>query len=119
MCKFGENPVQLFTEKQKICYNEANLSARRDMFAAKVKSYAKLNLSLNVTGVSGGYHMLDSVVASVNIYDTVCAKPRRDKLVNVYMHGKGSERIPPEKNNAGCSARKKPARSPAFRRNTA
>lgn len=70
------------------------------MFAAKVKSYAKLNLSLNVTGVSGGYHMLDSVVASVNIYDTVCAKPRRDKLVNVYMHGKGSERIPPEKNNA-------------------
>lgn len=70
------------------------------MFAAKVKSYAKLNLSLNVTGVSGGYHMLDSVVASINIYDTVCAKPRRDKLVNVYMHGKGSERIPPEKNNA-------------------
>lgn len=70
------------------------------MFAAKVKSYAKLNLSLNVTGVSGGYHMLDSVVTSVNIYDTVCAKPRRDKLVNVYMHGKGSERIPPEKNNA-------------------
>lgn len=70
------------------------------MFAAKVKSYAKLNLSLNVTGVSGGYHMLDSVVASINIYDTVCAKPRRDKLVNVYMHGKGGERIPPEKNNA-------------------
>lgn len=70
------------------------------MFATKVRSYAKLNLSLNVTGVSGGYHMLDSVVASVNIYDTICAKPRRDKLINVYMHGKGSERIPPEKNNA-------------------
>ena len=70
------------------------------MFAAKVKSYAKLNLSLNVTGTAGGYHMLDSVVASVNIYDTICAKPRGDKLVNVYMHGKGSERIPPERNNA-------------------
>ena len=32
----------------KMCYNETNLSARRDMFATKVRSYAKLNLSLNV-----------------------------------------------------------------------
>ncbi len=70
------------------------------MFAAKVKSYAKLNLSLNIAGVSGGYHLLDSVVASLNIWDTVCAKPRGDGLVNVYMHGLGSEGIPPERNNA-------------------
>lgn len=70
------------------------------MFSAKVKSYAKINLSLNICGVSGGYHLLDSAVCSVDIYDTVCAKPRRDGLVNVYMHGKGSERIPPEQNNA-------------------
>lgn len=70
------------------------------MFSAKVKSYAKVNLSLNVSGVSGGYHLIDSAVCSVDLYDTVCAKPRRDALVNVYMHGKGSESIPPEKNNA-------------------
>ena len=60
------------------------------MFSAKVKSYAKINLSLNICGVSGGYHLLDSAVCSVDIYDTVCAKSRRDGLVNVYMHGKGS-----------------------------
>lgn len=70
------------------------------MFAAKVKSFAKINLSLNISGVSGGYHMLDTAVASVDLYDTVCAKPRRDSLINVYMHGKGSENIPPERNNA-------------------
>mgnify|MGYP001623753385 FL=1 len=70
------------------------------MFSAKVRSWAKLNLSLNISGVSGGYHLLDSVVCSVDICDTVCAKARSDALVNVYMHGLGSENIPPEKNNA-------------------
>lgn len=70
------------------------------MFAKKVKSFAKINLSLNVSGKSGGYHRIDSVVASVDIWDTICAKPRSDRLVNVYMHGLGSESIPPEKNNA-------------------
>ena len=68
------------------------------MFAAKVKSFAKLNLSLNIAGASGGYHLLDSVVTSIDIYDTVCAKPRDDRLINVYMHGLNSETIPPEKN---------------------
>ena len=42
------------------------------MFAKKVKSYAKVNLSLNVTGAAGGYHLIDSVLASIDIYDTVC-----------------------------------------------
>lgn len=67
------------------------------MFSAKVKSYAKINLSLNIAGTAGGYHLIDSAVCSIDIYDTVCAKPRRDALVNVYMHGRGSEFIPPEK----------------------
>ena len=70
------------------------------MFAKKVKSYAKINLSLNVKGVQNGYHLIDSVVASVDIYDTVCVKPRSDKLINVYMHGLDSENISPECNNA-------------------
>ena len=70
------------------------------MFAATVKSYAKVNLALNVTGCAGGYHLLDSVVASVDICDTVRAKPRKDALVNVYMRGMGSEGIPPAANNA-------------------
>lgn len=70
------------------------------MFSAKVKSYAKVNLSLNIAGTAGGYHLIDSVVCSIGVHDTVCARPRGDALINVYMHGMGSERIPPEKNNA-------------------
>ena len=68
--------------------------------AAKVRSFAKVNLSLNITGAADGYHLLDTVVAGIDVYDTVCAKARRDGLVNVYMHGRGSEGIPPAQNNA-------------------
>lgn len=70
------------------------------MFAAKVKSYAKVNLSLHIAGAEGGYHLIDSVAANIDVHDTIAAKSRRDRLVNVYMHGLGSENIPPERNNA-------------------
>lgn len=66
----------------------------------RVKAYAKINLTLDITGVSGGYHLLDSVVASIDIYDLITAKKRRDGLVSVTMHGEGSENIPFEENNA-------------------
>ena len=48
--------------------------------------------------------MLDSLVASVDLYDLVCVKKRRDKLVSVTMRGQGSESIPYEENNAVRSA---------------
>lgn len=70
------------------------------MDTVRVKAYAKLNLTLNVTGVRGGFHMLDSIVTEVNLYDLIKIKKRRDGLVNVTMHGCGSECIPPESNNA-------------------
>lgn len=70
------------------------------MNSVRVRSYAKINLTLDVTGVQGGYHMLDSVVASCDIYDLIVVKKRRDRLVSVEMHGQGSESIPPERNNA-------------------
>lgn len=67
---------------------------------ARIKVYAKVNLTLDITGVQGGYHSIDSVVASIDLYDIITAKKRKDGLVNVTMHGEGSESIPPEKNNA-------------------
>ncbi|MDE5766484.1 MAG: 4-(cytidine 5'-diphospho)-2-C-methyl-D-erythritol kinase [Clostridia bacterium] len=70
----------------------------------RVKSYAKINLTLDITGVNGGYHTIDSVVASVDLYDLIAVKRRRDKLVSVTMHGEGSESIPYENNNAAKAA---------------
>lgn len=66
----------------------------------KVTSYAKLNLSLEITGEKGGYHLLDSFVCSVDLGDAIRLKKRRDRLVNVVMRGQGSEGIPPEENVA-------------------
>lgn len=70
----------------------------------RVKAYAKINLTLDITGASGGYHTIDSVVASIDLYDLITAKKRRDKLVSVTMHGEGSESIPYDENNAAKAA---------------
>ncbi len=76
-----------------MCYNYS-------MNYARVKSYAKINLTLDITGVRDGYHMIDSAVASIDLADVITAKKRNDGLINVVMHGEGSEAIPAESNNA-------------------
>ena len=80
-----------------VCYNLR-------MNYARVKSYAKINLTLDILGVENGFHMIDSVVASIDIYDLITAKKRRDGLVSVTMHGRGSEGIAHENNNAAKAA---------------
>lgn len=70
------------------------------MKTTKVKAYAKINLTLQIVGNEGEYHLLDSLVASVDLYDLVVLKKRKDKLSSVTMKGQGSESIPPESNNA-------------------
>lgn len=70
------------------------------MNTARVNAYAKLNLTLDITGTRDGYHMLDSLVVTVDLFDKIVAKKRKDALCSVTMHGMGSEAIPPEHNNA-------------------
>lgn len=73
---------------------------RSNMNAVKIKSYAKINLTLEITGVEDGYHLLDSLVASVDIFDLIVLKKRKDSLSRVSMQGMGSEGISPELNTA-------------------
>ena len=70
------------------------------MNTVRIKAYAKVNLTLEITGVENGFHLLDSLVASIDLHDLVVLKKRKDKLSFVTMHGMGSESIPLEKNNA-------------------
>jgi len=70
------------------------------------KVYAKINLTLEIVGKEGGYHLLDSFVASVDIFDVVTLTSRKDGLCSVRMRGMGSEQIPPEENNALKAAEK-------------
>ena len=68
------------------------------MNVVHVHSYAKLNFSLNITGVKEGYHLLDSFVCSLDLSDEIVVRRRKDKLISVTMRGMGSESIPPENN---------------------
>lgn len=70
------------------------------MNTAKVLAYAKLNLTLDICGTQNGYHMLDSLVVTVGLYDKIIVKKRKDNLVGITMHGMGSEEIPFEGNHA-------------------
>ena len=53
-----------------------------------VKSYAKLNISLKVMEKSNGFHMLDSVVCSVDKFDHITVKKRKDHKILVTFTGK-------------------------------
>ena len=70
------------------------------MSAVCVRTYAKLNLTLNITGKAGGYHLLDSFVASVDIFDEITLRARPDGKISVRMCGMGSEAILPADNAA-------------------
>lgn len=65
-----------------------------------IRAYAKLNLTLDILGVSGGFHMLDSLVCSVDLYDLIRLKKRKDNTINLEMHGLNTELMPIESNNA-------------------
>ena len=57
-------------------------------------------MTLEITGVENGYHMLDSLVTNIDLFDLLVLKKRKGALSSVTMKGMGSESIPPEKNNA-------------------
>ena len=65
-----------------------------------LKSFAKLNLALNVIGIENDYHTIDSIVTSINLYDSIVLTKRQDKQIHITMHGKHCEYIPVERNNA-------------------
>ena len=48
------------------------------MNGVSVKVYGKINLSLKVCGIESGYHILDTVMASISVFDVVSVCPRSD-----------------------------------------
>lgn len=49
----------------------------------RLKAFCKANLSLNITGVRGGMHEIDSVMTSLDAYDTVTVTERGDDEIHV------------------------------------
>ena len=59
----------------------------------QIKSYAKINLALNVLGKSSKLHKIESLVAFINIYDLILIKRINKKNHTVKFRGKFSKKI--------------------------
>ncbi len=63
------------------------------MAFSKIKSYAKINLSLNVTGKISSLHKIESIIAFVNLYDDILVKRTKSKRHSILFRGKFSKNI--------------------------
>jgi len=67
------------------------------MTQAKIKSYAKLNLALNITGKNSTLHKIESIVAFVTLHDEIFIKRIKSNKHKILFTGKFSQNI--SKNN--------------------
>ena len=59
-----------------------------------IKSYAKVNLSLGVTGrLKSGYHKIESLISFLNLYDEIKIKKITNKNHKIQFFGKFSKGI--------------------------
>lgn len=63
------------------------------------KTPAKINLTLDILGTSDGYHQLNSLVASVDVYNTITVNKRTDGKITLLSKGNPID-CPPQKTNA-------------------
>jgi len=63
------------------------------MIQTKIKSYAKLNLALNITGKNSSLHKIESLVAFVSLHDMIYIKKIKSKSHHILFTGKFSENI--------------------------
>ncbi|MDC3117442.1 4-(cytidine 5'-diphospho)-2-C-methyl-D-erythritol kinase [Candidatus Pelagibacter sp.] len=59
----------------------------------KIKSYAKVNLALNVTGKNSRLHKVESIVGFVSLYDVILIKKIQSKKHIISFNGKYSKNI--------------------------
>ena len=60
---------------------------------SRIKSYAKINLALNVTGKTSGLHQIESIVGFVSLHDVILIKKIQSKKHLISFNGKYSKNI--------------------------
>ena len=61
----------------------------------KIKSYAKINLSLGILGKFNlKYHKIESIVSLINLYDDISIKKINTKKHQIIFYGRFSKKIP-------------------------
>ena len=59
----------------------------------KIKSYAKINLSLNVVGKTSSIHKIESIIAFVDLHDVIFIKSINSKKHEISFNGSFSRKI--------------------------
>ena len=59
----------------------------------KIKSHAKINLALNITGKTSHMHKIESIIAFVSLHDTIMIKNIKSGSHNISFKGKFSNEI--------------------------
>ena len=67
------------------------------MLDTQIKSHAKLNLALNVTGKKSSLHKIETIVSFVSLHDDILIKKIKAKKHIISFTGKFSKNI--SKNN--------------------
>jgi len=63
------------------------------MNSFKIKSYAKINLALNVTGKTSKLHQIESIVSFIDLHDLIYLKRINYKDHKIYFRGRFSRNI--------------------------
>ena len=63
------------------------------MSYSKIKSYAKINLALNVIGKNSSLHKIESIVSFINLHDEILIKSIKNKDHKIKFVGKFSNNI--------------------------
>ncbi len=64
-----------------------------------IKAPAKVNLTLDILGEEKNYHEIKTLVSTIDIYDKITIKPRKDSCINLIMKGLAID-CPITENNA-------------------
>ena len=63
------------------------------MSTFKVKSFAKINLALNVVEKKSSLHKIETIVSFINLHDKILIKEIKSKKHNIFFTGKFSKNI--------------------------
>ena len=63
------------------------------MIYDKIRSYAKINVALNIIGKTSTHHKIESIIFFVSLHDDIAIKQTKSNRHNVFFYGKFSRKI--------------------------
>ena len=63
------------------------------MLYTKIRSYAKINLALNITGKTSNLHNIESIIAFIDLHDDIFIKEIKSRNHKITFVGKFSKNI--------------------------